>query len=256
MASARYTLNSDPEDMKPDEPIEYTKKQKVANWWHYNWKILAVVAVLAAIVIYYVWGAVTTVHPDEQIALVSPQALPTELQESLEQALAGVVEDANGDGQELAQIRAYQVSMKEPDTSGSTSQDVGAAMNDVTDTYVQMAQSTVLTADLAADDAYIFLLDEPEDFQNAYRVLARADGTVPDEEAPLDGVEWYNWSDCPVLASLDLGEYTTITGEKLSGQEYMSRFVVAHRSNAEDEEGELAAADALFDTLTAGATAR
>ena len=24
MASARYTLNIDPEDLKPDEPIEYT----------------------------------------------------------------------------------------------------------------------------------------------------------------------------------------------------------------------------------------
>lgn len=29
MASARYTLNIDPEDLKPDEPIEYTKKQRL-----------------------------------------------------------------------------------------------------------------------------------------------------------------------------------------------------------------------------------
>ena len=49
MASARYTLNIDPEDLKPDEPIEYTKKQKAANWWHYNWKIVAVIAVVVAI---------------------------------------------------------------------------------------------------------------------------------------------------------------------------------------------------------------
>lgn len=256
MASARYTLNIDPEDLKPDEPIEYTKKQKAANWWHYNWKIVAVVAVLVVIAGHYVWKAITTVHPDEQIALVSAQPLPTELQTALEQALGGVMKDSNGDGQVLAQIRSYQVSLEQPDTSGSAAQDVGDAMTDMTNGYMQMAQSTVLTADLASGDAYIFLVDEPEAFQNAYGVLAREDGSMPDEDNLLDGVEWYNWSDCPVLASLDLGEYTTIVGEVVTGQEYMSRFVVGHRSNTGDEEGNLDAADALFDTLTAGATAR
>lgn len=256
MASARYTLNIDPEDLKPDEPIEYTKKQKAANWWHYNWKIVAVVAVLVAIAGHYVWKAITTVHPDEQIALVSAQPLPTELQTALEQALGGVMEDSNGDGQVLAQIRSYQVSLEQPDTSGSAAQDVGDAMTDMTNGYMQMAQSTVLTADLASGDAYIFLVDEPEAFQNAYGVLAREDGSMPDEDNLLDGVEWYNWSDCPVLASLDLGEYTTMVGEVVTGQEYMSRFVVGHRSNTGDEEGNLDAADALFDALTAGATAR
>lgn len=256
MASARYTLNIDPEDLKPDEPIEYTKKQKAANWWHYNWKIVAVVAVLVVIAGHYVWKAITTVHPDEQIALVSAQPLPTELQTALEQALGGVMEDSNGDGQVLAQIRSYQVSLEQPDTSGSAAQDVGDAMTDMTNGYMQMAQSTVLTADLASGDAYIFLVDEPEAFQNAYGVLAREDGSMPDEDNLLDGVEWYNWSDCPVLASLDLGEYNTMAGEVVTGQEYMSRFVVGHRSNAGDEEGNLDAADALFDALTAGATAR
>ena len=256
MASARYTLNIDPEDLKPDEPIEYTKKQKAANWWYYNWKIVAVVAVLVAIAGHYVWKAITTVHPDEQIALVSAQPLPTELQTALEQALGGVMEDSNGDGQVLAQIRSYQVSLEQPDTSGSAAQDVGDAMTDMTNGYMQMAQSTVLTADLASGDAYIFLVDEPEAFQNAYGVLAREDGSMPDEDNLLDGVEWYNWRDCPVLASLDLGEYNTMAGEVVTGQEYMSRFVVGHRSNAGDEEGNLDAADALFDALTAGATAR
>ena len=256
MASARYTLNIDPEDLKPDEPIEYTKKQKMANWWHYNWKIVAVIVVLVAIAGHYIWKAVTTVHPDEQIALVSAQPLPSELQTALEQALGGVMEDSNGDGQVLAQIRAYQVSLEQPDTSDSAAQDVGEAMTEMTNGYMQMAQSTVLTADLSSGDAYIFLLDEPEAFQNSYGVLAREDGSMPDETNPLDGVEWYNWSDCPVLASLDLGEYTTMASEVVTGQEYMSRFVVGHRSNAGDEEGKLDASDALFDTLTAGATAR
>ena len=263
MASARYTLNIDPEDLKPDEPIEYTKKQKAANWWHYNWKIVAVIAVVVAVVGYYAWKALTAVHPDQQIALVSAEALPEEVNDALGQALSGLVEDANGDGQALAQIRSYQLDLEGLDasinassTGTSTVQDVGGAMNEMTNGYMQMAQSTVLNADLTTGEAVIFLVDEPEAFQRTYGVLSAADGTTVSEEDPLNGVEWFAWSDCPVLASLDLGEYTTATGETVDCQEYMSRFVVAHRSNAEDEEGELAAADALFDTLTAGATAR
>lgn len=256
MASARYTLNIDPEDLKPDEPIEYTKKQKLANWWHYNWKILAVILLVAAIVIYYGWKALSKVQPDQQIALVSAQALPEELRQALDEALSELVEDANGDGRNMAQVRAYQVSFEQPDPAASQAQDMGDAMADMTSGYMQMAQSTVLTADLSAGESYLFLLDDPERFQEAYGVLARPDGSVPGEEDLLDGVEWYAWSDCPVLAALDLGEYTTAQGETVTGQEYMSHFVLAHRSGTVSEIDQLEAGEALFQALTAGATAR
>ena len=36
MASARYTLNIKPEDLKPDEPRQLTRKEKLANWWYYH----------------------------------------------------------------------------------------------------------------------------------------------------------------------------------------------------------------------------
>lgn len=269
MASARYTLNIDPEDLKPDEPIEYTKKQKAANWWHYNWKIVAVIAVVVAVAGYYAWKALTAVHPDQQIALVSADALPEEVSNALEQALSGLVEDANGDGKTTAEIRSYQLDLKAVDigstgagtsTEASTStegaEDMGEAMNDMTNGYMQMAQSTVLTADLSTGEAVIFLLDEPEAFQRAYGVLSAADSTLAPEENPLDGVEWFAWSDCPVLASLDLGEYTTATGETVDCQEYMSRFVVARRGYTGKTPDALAAGEALFRTITEGASAQ
>lgn len=267
MASARYTLNIDPEDLKPDEPIEYTKKQKAANWWHYNWKIVAVIAVVVAVVGYYAWKALTAVHPDQQIALVSAESLPEEVSDALGQALSGLVEDANGDGQALAQIRSYQLDLEGLDasinasstgTSTSTSavQDVGGAMNELTNGYMQMAQSTVLNADLTTGEAVIFLVDEPEAFQRTYGVLSAADGTTVSEEDPLNGVEWFAWSDCPVLASLDLGEYTTATGETMDCQEYMSRFVVARRGYGDKTPPYLDAGVALFETITEGATAQ
>ena len=255
MASARYTLNIDPEDLKPDEPVEYTKKQKAANWWHYNWKIVAVIAVVVAVVGYYAWKALTAVHPDQQIALVSAEALPEEVNDALGQALSGLVEDANGDGQALAQIRSYQLDLEGLDasinassTGTSTVQDVGGAMNEMTNGYMQMAQSTVLNADLIPGEAVIFLVDEPEAFQRTYGVLSAED--------PLNGVEWLAWSDCPVLASLDLGEYTTATGETVDCQEYMSRFVVARRGYGDKTPPYLDAGVALFETVTEGATAQ
>lgn len=256
MASARYTLNIDPEDLKPDEPVEYTRKQKAANWWHYNWKIVAVIAAVVAVAGYYTWKALTAVHPDQQIALVSAQALPEEVSDALGQALSGLVEDVNGDGRTLVQIRSYQVSLQTPDTSADAAEDMGEAMNDMTNGYMQMAQSTVLTADLSSGEAVIFLLDAPEAFQQAYGVLSAADGTPVSEEDPLNGAEWYAWSDCPVLASLDLGEYTTVTGETVDGQQYMSRFVVARRGYADKTPQYLDAGEALFAAITDGASAR
>lgn len=256
MASARYTLNIDPEDLKPDEPIHYTKKQKMANWWHYNWKIVAVIVVLAVIAGHYLWRAVTTVHPDQQIALVSAEGMPAELQETLADALSGLVQDANGDGKNLVEIRSYQVSFAQPDWGDSEAQDMGQAMAEMNSGYTQMAQSTVLTADLSEGDAVVFLLDNPEAFQNAYGLLSAADGTLPSEEDPMNGVEWFAWNDCPALAALDLGEYTNAAGETVSGQEYMSRFVIARRGYADKTPKNLSAGEALFAALTDGATAR
>lgn len=256
MASARYTLNIDPEDLKPDEPIHYTKKQKIANWWHYNWKIVAVIVVLVAIAGHYTWRALTTVRPDQQVALVSAQALPEELRQALDQALSGLVQDANGDGKSLAQVHAYQVSFEQPDWGDSQAQDEGEAMAEMTSGYVQMAQSTVLTADLSAGDAVVFLLDDPEAFQTAYGVLSAADGSLPSEDDPLNGVEWFAWSDCPALTALDLGEYTNAAGETVTGQEYMSQFVVARRAYAANDKQDHTAGEALFAAMIDGATAQ
>ena len=185
------------------------------------------------------------------------------MNDALGQALSGLVEDANGDGQALAQIRSYQLDLEGLDasinassTGTSTVQDVGGAMNEMTNGYMQMAQSTVLNADLTTGEAVIFLVDEPEAFQRTYGVLSAADGTTVSEEDPLNGVEWFAWSDCPVLASLDLGEYITATGETVDCQEYMSRFVVARRGYGDKTPPYLDAGVALFETVTEGATAQ
>ena len=71
MASARYTLNIKPEDLKPDQPRQLTRKEKLANWWWYH---RVHVALAAAVLVILVWLAADMLGrtlPDYQIALVT-----------------------------------------------------------------------------------------------------------------------------------------------------------------------------------------
>ena len=272
MASARYTLNIDPEDLKPDEPIEYTKKQKMANWWHYNWKIVAVIVVLVAIAGHYILKAVTTVHPDEQIALVSAQPLPSELQTALEQALGGVMADSNGDGQVLVQVDTYTIDFtgyaepSESEAAGGAAPgaeqdaaDVGAAMTDVASNYEQVASLTRLTADIQDNQTLIFLLDDPAGFQEVGGVLASSEGAAAPDPKSLEGVDLFLWEDCPALTGLELGEYTDMLGQNAAPSEALFQgLALARRGFAEGKELKTYGAEneAFFKTLIAGAKAQ
>ena len=77
-------------DVKPDEKIEYTKQEKLRNWWQYHkWWLLAGVLVLAA-------GADILVHmlglgqvkPDYQVAYVASVPPGDEAAAALEAAMA------------------------------------------------------------------------------------------------------------------------------------------------------------------------
>ncbi len=256
MASARYTLNIDPEDLKPEPPPQRTKKQKLENWWHYHWIQLVVLAVVVLLAGYFIYQAVSRVRPDYQIALVSSLPVPQQVTDQLETGLAALGQDVNGDGDTVVQLNVYQVSFAEPDWGDAPASDVGQAMGEMTQGYTQMAESTVLTADLSAGDSTIFLLDDPEGFQTAYGALSDLEGVFPQAENSMEGVVLYDWSACPALTALDLGEYTNALGETMTGQECMSRFVVARRGFGEKQPETLAQDEALLAAMTAGAAAR
>ena len=61
MASARYTLNIKPEDLKPDEPRQLTRKEKAANWWYYH---RLHVGIAAAVDVYTQVAGLTTLSGD------------------------------------------------------------------------------------------------------------------------------------------------------------------------------------------------
>lgn len=255
MASARYTLNIDQEDLKPDAPVEYTREQKIANWWHYHWKLLAAVTVAALVAVYFIYDAVRQVRPDYQVALVSAAPMPQAVGEQLSAALAACAQDVNEDGKVIVEIKPYQITFETPDFGDSQAADMGQAMADMTGGYTQMTQTTLLSTDLSAGDSVIFLLEDVEGFQTAYGVLADRHGQLPQTEYSMQGVEAFAWNDCPVLAQLELGGYADGAGQQ-DAQEYMSRFVVARRGFGQKAPKTLEQSEALFAAMTAGAQAQ
>ena len=62
-------------DVRPEKPLELTKKQRRQNWWHYHkWHVLIGVAVVL-IGADWGWNILTQVTPDYQIAYVGSAPL-------------------------------------------------------------------------------------------------------------------------------------------------------------------------------------
>ena len=231
----------------PEPPREYTKQENAANWWHYHWMwvVIGVVAVLLAA--WIIKDTVFQTRPDVQIAYVGLHDLPADTVTALQDALTPYCTDVNGDGKVVVQVDSYTVDFDAENTS--------------TDAYYQMAGVTRLSAELASGGkTYIFLLEDPEDFETQTGALQYLDGTVPDAPETTDA-DWremvYRWTDCPVLTGLDLGSYegltlmddVTGTNQSVLAHLYVARRAVWDEKQVPTYEG----CAELWDTLTAGA---
>ncbi len=166
-------------DVKPDEKVELTEKQRRRNWWYYHkWHV--VLGITAAIIaVDLIWTSVTQVRPDYQIAYVSSAPLDQEGEAAWKDRLAALGTDSNGDGKIVVQLNQY--------LTGQT----GA---DATYTY---AASVKLMADLDSCDSYFFLLEDPERFQTDYEILQE---------------DWVPVEDGLFLARRDFWEHRTPEG--------------------------------------------
>ena len=170
--------------------------------------------------------------------------LPQDTVAALEQQLAAYGQDLDDDGQVLVEFTQFSFDFDPPE-------------DDETDPTYRMAMLTRLEGDLSLEDGcYIYLLQDPEGFQNQTGALQYLDGTLPSDGAG----DWqnmvYRWADCPVLAGLDLGDYTGLTAiDDVTGssQELLADVYVARRGNWQAENEYFNACDALWAALTAGA---
>ena len=223
-------------DIQPEEKRPLTARERRRNWWYYHkWHVGAVLLLLAAAGS-ILWNALCRVEPDYRIAYVGTSPLPDDTAAALEAGFASLGEDLNGDGRVVAVLNQYA-------SSGGTDPGVGAAAE------VQ------LMADLVECESYFFLLEDPERFQREYHVLRRLDGSLPEEEDSSG--TYLAWDACPVLAALELGEYSyELMGSTVSGgsQELVSRLFLARRGFwTEKTTASPEGCEALWNKLTEGA---
>ena len=232
MASARYTLNIKPEDLKPDEEKPLTPKEKRANFWYYNkWKIAAGL-LLVVVVGIFIADVVGKVAPDLNIAVVCQKGIPDAVTNRLGDALveAGLVPDLNGDGRQMVTVNPYNLNFDE---------------GEQVDYATQMASSVKMVTDLQVAQSVVFLMDNPALMDEYYDCFSEANGAVL---VPLEEAAGF--------AGLDLTTQNIATGESEDGGKYLEGFTLVRRGlNDEllaDEENaaNIAASNALFAALT------
>lgn len=240
-------------DVKPEEHRELTSAEKRRNWWEYHkWHVvIGIISFFFLTSILWDMLGIGVVHPDYQITYVGADPLPEDTVAALEAALSELGEDLNGDGQvvvTLHQCATYANLLRQESEAGEVR----------SDETVRLAQASQinLIADIQAADSFLFLLDDPKDFQEGYTILSYPDGALPEEgDLSADGT-YLAWTECPVLSALDLGNYA---GNFLSGdvtidhQDIMSRLYIARRGFWSDKTCEnLEGCEALWAKLREG----
>ena len=235
MASYRYERDIDPKDLTPRKKRAYTRKERWANWWDYNLKWVIIIGIAAAFVGYcFIGQYFLTTHADYNVAVVAPHYLPEATQTALQDALAAYGEDRNGDGKVVVKLNVYTMNFGSDDS----------------DAYLDMAGTTKLSTDIQGALSSIFILYDPAGFQSTTGTLRYLDGSLPQSDADND------WDDCPVLAGLDLGDYTSdaVQNDSGSSQELLSHYYIGIRGAwTKDADGLLSGGEALWQALTAGA---
>ena len=172
------------QDVKPDEPLVLTPKERRKNWWYYHkWQIVAVAAVLLLVGL-LLKDIFCQTEPDYRISYVGSEILSDETAEEAEKLLKTMGEDRNGDGQILVQVDSYVIGE---------------------DDYTAYAMQMKLISELQIGDSEIFLLEDPAAFQQSYSLLLLADGTMPEDDVITTQCECFAWRDCPAVNQLDLG---------------------------------------------------
>lgn len=136
------------------------KKRRAANWWYYHWGMVAAVALVVAGAVYVGHTLLTTVDPDESVAIVTAQAVPDGTLTALQEALAACSTDRNGDGRVVVEVNNYTWSAA-PDALQADAQTAGAVR---------------INADLSQDRSAIWFVEDPAGLEAAYGVFSESGG--------------------------------------------------------------------------------
>lgn len=157
-----------------------TAGQRTEIWWRRRWPLVVGLVVGLGLLAGVLGTMLDREEPDLQIALVHAETLPDGVLSALEDALSDQVGDLNGDGRAWVMVNDYPVSFD------------GSAK----DSDIQTAGMARLVTDLAAGDSALFAVADADGFLAAYADKVDADAAAL-------------WGDCPTLAGLDAGVFST-----------------------------------------------
>lgn len=230
----------DPKEYK----AKYTPRQRLANWLHYNKLWLLAVLVVLWVVGTMLWNilGIGQPRPDCSFVYIGSRQLPQDCVLALEQALSSLAEDYNGDGT----VTVVLTQCLSTDSSSVENQLHG------------YGSEVSLLADITDGESHFFLMEDPDDVQLSFQILANLDGSIPAEDdfGGMDKV--YAWSSCPRLAALELGTYTDTYLDQVetgSCQDLLSGLYLGRRYYYDASmENYPQGYEALWKTLTEGAT--
>lgn len=229
--------------LQPENKEKPTASQKAKNWWHYyKWYVIAGVFLL------FILSSLTInalglfkPSPDLQIAYVGKAVLPQDTLSALQELFTALSDDYNADGKIIVQVNQYICDEQSPDAETA---------------YYQYASEITLMGDISDCESYFFLLDNPQDFQQKYQLLAAPDGNCPSQADYSTDNKVIRWADCALLSEAEMGSYTEIiAGKNVTGsnQELLRNLYLGRRCFYTDKTiDNLTACSALWDTLSAG----
>lgn len=217
-----------------------SKAEKRKNWWYYyKWYVICGI-ILLGIACDLIGNALGLWQPspDFQIAYVGETALPQDTITALESAFASIAGDFNGDGKIIVQINQYAKDSQSTDSDA---------------VYYGTASEITLIGDISDCESYFFLMDNPESFQKEHQLLARPDGSCPDEADDSIDDKVLLWADCPTLSEQELGSYSVnVLGQYITGnnQDLLSGLYIGRRCFYTDARTDNAEqCSALWETL-------
>lgn len=168
------------------------------NWWYYYKWYVIIGVILLGIAVNLIGNALGffTKAPDLQVAYIGKAPLPQDTAMSIQQAFTALAGDFNGDGEVIVQVNQY--------VRNSNTTDVDTAR-------YQYASEITLIGDISDCESYFFLMENPQDFQREFQLLALPDGSCPDEADYSVEDKIIVWSDCPILTDMELESYTETT---------------------------------------------
>lgn len=112
MASYRYERDIKPEDLVQEESRELTPAEARANWWHYHWYYVALIAAAVLVLGYFAWQRATTVEPDDTVTVVGRTEPDEAFLSALETKLESLSEDVNDDGKIKVEVKGVWLDLR------------------------------------------------------------------------------------------------------------------------------------------------